>query len=358
MRYLIPADKTLIVRGPASLKLVHGHATVLGAPLVQSSNIVIQRDKQLPIESGDEAKIEITIDSTGSIMEVDGSSLPKSWKDVVNLLADLGKAIVMIIGPSDAGKSTLCTYIMNSLIIRRREVRVIDADIGQADIGPPTTIASSAPTMPKLGLVQLEPERMFFVGHVTPSFVQEKVFRGIRRILRSDCRGVTIVNTDGWVRDAAAILYKKRLISTVNPDKLVGIGPRNSLNPFLHSTKSDPIMVESSKVTLPRTRIQRKEIRRRGYQRFLTNSIVQTIKLDNTKMRVKKTFTHWGLSGPLSKVILGFLDIEGFMIQIGILESITGNHLTVYTRRIHRPVTVEFGFVRLARDGTELGFLE
>jgi len=360
LRYLISVDKTVIVRGPASFKLIGGHATILGAPLDQSSNIVIQRDRQLPIESEDEAEIEITIGRPGNIMEIDGSSVPDSWRKVVNLLESLGKAIVMIVGPADAGKSTLCTYVMNSLITRGREVRVLDADIGQADIGPPTTIASSAPTIPSPTLAQLEPERVLFVGHNTPSFVQEEVFQGIKRMLSSDCRGVTIVNTDGWVCDAAAILYKRHLISIVNPDKLVGIGPRNSLNPILHPTISDPIMVESSKVTRPRTRVERREIRRSGYLRFLTNSIEHTLKLDNTELKLRRGITEARSRGTLnlSKVLLGFLNDKGFMIQIGILETMTHNHLTVYSRRIHRPFTIKFGYVRLARDGRELGFLE
>jgi len=360
LRYLIPADKTLIVRGPASLKLFGEHATILGAPLDQSSNIVIQRGKQLPIESEDESEVEITIGRTGNIMELNGSSIPESWKSVVNLLADSGKAIILIIGPSDAGKSSLCTYILNSLIIRRREVRVLDADIGQADIGPPTTLASSAPTTPRPSLIQLEPERMLFVGHVTPSFVQEEMFQGIKRMLSSDRRGITIVNTDGWVYEDAAILYKKRLISIVNPDHLVGIGPRISLNPILHQTKFDTIMVQSPTVTLPRSRIQRKEIRRSGYRRFLTNATVHTLRLDNTRIKLRRSITQPCSRGlvNLSKALLGFLDENGFMVQIGILERMTHNHLTAYSRRIHQPVSIKFGYVRLARDGTELGFLE
>ena len=293
-------------------------------------------------------------------MEMDGSCVPESWRSLADLLTEMDKGIVMVIGPSDVGKSTLCTYVMNVLINRRRHVRVLDADIGQADIGPPTTISTSTPYRPRPTLAHLEPERMFFVGHNTPSFVQSRVLNGIKRMLCSDFTGVTIVNTDGWVNDAAAILYKRSLISTVNPEKLVGIGPSDSFNPIVHTTKIHPLVVESPEGILIRTRRERKEIRRIGYQRFLTNSTSYTLKLENVKLKMRKSIMEPFSKGSMNmnSVLLGFLNDKGHMDQIGILESMTRNNLTVYSRRSRQPVIIEFGYVKLARDGTEQGYLD
>ncbi|MGD0422144.1 MAG: Clp1/GlmU family protein [Candidatus Bathyarchaeia archaeon] len=359
MRYLLPVNRTLIVRGPATLNLIDGHASILGAPLEKSARIVIQREKQLPVESIRKVEVEIALGANGAIIEIEGSSLPESWKNVANSLEAMGKGTAMIIGPSDAGKSALCTYLMNELIKRKCNVRVLDADIGQADIGPPTTIASSTATLPKPTLSYLEPDRMFFVGHNTPSFVQSQVLHGINRILSSESTGLTVINTDGWIRDSSAILYKKRLISAVKPDILVGIGSRSSLNPILQTTKTHKIIVESSRVILSRTRSERKQIRKSGYQRFLSNSTLQTFKLDNTKLRLRESVRQAFFEGnlDLTNVLLGFLNNKGFMKQIGILERMTPNYLTVYSRPIHQPVTIEFGYVKLSRDGSELGFL-
>ena len=360
MRYLLPVNKTLIVRGPATLNLIDGHASILGAPLEKSSRMIIQREKQLPVESIDEAEIEIAVGASGAMMEIEGSSLPESWENVVDSLEAMGKGTAMIIGSSDVGKSALCTYLMNELIKTKCNVRVLDADIGQADIGPPTTIASSTPNLPRPTLSHLEPSRMFFVGHNTPSFVQSKVLRGIKRMLSSEYTGVTVVNTDGWVHDSAAILYKNRLISTVKPDILVGIGSRNSLNPILQTTKTPAIIAESPRAVLPRTRSERKQIRKSGYQRFLTSSTLHTFKLDKTKLRLRESVRQAISKGnlDLSNVLLGLLNDKGFMDQIGILERMTSNDLTVYSRAVHQTVTIEFGYVKLSRDGSELGFLE
>jgi polynucleotide 5'-kinase involved in rRNA processing len=117
--------------------------------------------------------------------------------------------------------------------------------------------------------------------------------------------------------------------------------------------------VESSQAVLPRTRGERKQIRKSGYQRFLTNGALHNFKLDNTKLRLRENIRQAFSKGnlDLTNVVLGLLNDKGFMDQLGILEKVTSNHLTVYSRAVHQPVTIEFGYVKLSRDGTELGFL-
>jgi polynucleotide 5'-hydroxyl-kinase GRC3/NOL9 len=342
------------------MSLIDGQATILGSSLDKSARLVIQQEKQLPIETEDEAEVEITLGENGAIMEIEGSSLPKSWKDVADSLDQMRTGIAMIIGPTEVGKSALCTYLMNELLNRRRTVRVVDADIGQADVGPPATIASSTPILPKPTLSSLDPDRMFFVGHNTPSFVQSQVIHGIKRMLNSDNNGLTIINTDGWILGSEAIIYKSHLISTVKPDILVGIGSEESLNPILHTTTSHSILVEPSRAVLQRTRSDRKELRKSGYRRFLNGSTVHTLKLNNVKMQLRKNIREALFTGNLDlrNVLLGFLTDKGFLDQIGILERMTPSYLTVYSKVIHEPVTLELGYVRLSRDGSELGFLD
>ena len=322
--------------------------------------MLVYSEKQLPVESMSDAEIEIALGPTGAMIEIEGSSLPESWRDVVNSIEIFDEGVTMIIGHSDTGKSALCAYLMNELIKRKRKVRVIDADIGQAEIGPPTTLASSTPSLPRPTLSNLEPDRIFFVGHNTPSFVQSQVLNGIKRLLSPEQAGITVINTDGWIRDSAAILYKKHLISRIKPDVIVGIGSKSSLNPIVGTTGILTNLVESPRVIIPRTRTERRQIRKNGYQRFLSNSTLHNLELDNTKLRLRESVSQ-ALSknnSDLTNIVLGLLNDKGFMQQIGILESATSSSLTVYSRTINQPVTVEFGYVRLSRDGSELGFFE
>jgi polynucleotide 5'-kinase involved in rRNA processing len=87
---------------------------------------------------------------------------------------------------------------------------------------------------------------------------------------------------------------------------------------------------------------------------------MHTLKLDSIKLQLRKSVMQSFSEGnlDLSNVVLGFLDDKGFMQQIGILERMTPRYLTVYSRAIHQPVTIEVGYVKLSRDGSEVGFLD
>ena len=48
--------------------------------------------------------------------------------------------VTMVVGASDTGKTTLTAYLAGALAARGETVAVVDADVGQSEIGPPTTV--------------------------------------------------------------------------------------------------------------------------------------------------------------------------------------------------------------------------
>jgi polynucleotide 5'-kinase involved in rRNA processing len=48
--------------------------------------------------------------------------------------------IVLVLGARDTGKTTLVTYLAHALLADGGSVVVVDADLGQSEIGPPTTV--------------------------------------------------------------------------------------------------------------------------------------------------------------------------------------------------------------------------
>ena len=49
------------------------------------------------------------------------------------------KGICLILGASDTGKTTLAEALTKQLV-KKQPVGIVDADIGQSHIGPPTTV--------------------------------------------------------------------------------------------------------------------------------------------------------------------------------------------------------------------------
>lgn len=360
MRYLLTQNNTLIVRGPASLRLLSGNATVLGAPLERQRKLVVRQEKQLPIEAISEVDVELLLGESGKIFEIEGSTIPASWKSAVEALAKIRQGKVMVIGATDVGKSTLCTYLTNELLKRELSLQLIDADIGQADIGPPTTIGRAAPTGFLPSLVDLNPEALVFIGHTSPSQVETELIDGIQRLASYREESLTIINTDGWVLDAEAILYKIKLIAAIQPELVIGISTGTELRSIFSASRARSVNVEAPQAVLIRSRSDRREIRNAGYRRFLEGGTVRIFPLRGVQMKIPK-----GLPSPrelrskdLKNLIVGLLDDKGYLLQIGVLVNFEKDLLKVYSRSADRVRKIELGYVKLSTDGVELGYFE
>lgn len=356
MRYLLGRGRTLIVRGPASLQLLGGQATTLGAPL-ESRKVVIRKEKQLPIETTSEADLDVVMNESGSMHEVDGSTIPRSWHSALNALIEMEQGKVVIVGAQDAGKSTLCTFLANGLLKDGVVPRLVDADIGQADIGPPTTLGNAIVPMYISSLLDLSPLAMIFIGDTSPNRVQSKLIEGIRRLSNTGKQALTIINTDGWVLDPEALTYKVELIKTVQPDLVLGITAGQELESILSGTSAMSMRIEAPTSILPRSQSDRRQIRTAGYRRFLEGGKTMKYLLRETKLKIPNHLQSVPIS-ELRNLIVGLLDAQGYLLQIGILQSLDQESFRVYSRSTDHLKEVELGNVKLSPDGVELGYLE
>ena len=213
----------------------------------------------------------------GGVFEVEGSTIPNSWAAAAEALTQLKQGKIIVIGPSDVGKSAFCTYLANSLMKERLRVRILDGDIGQADIGPPTAIGSAIPTSPIYSLTDLNPEALLFVGDTTPSRVEAKLIEGIHRLGAISQEELTIINTDGWVLDPQAVLYKMKLVEAIEPDLVIGISASDDLQPILSGSRAKCFQVRPPEQVLPRTRSDRRDLRTLQYRKFLDGGTIKTM---------------------------------------------------------------------------------
>jgi len=360
MRYLLDRGNTLIIRGPASFRLVNGKASILGAPLGTRSSSIVRRERQIPIEAITETDFEIAIGEQGDLFEVQGSTIPPSWKSASEALADMHHGKALIIGGTDVGKSTLSAYLTNRLLIENIAVRVVDGDVGQSDLGPPTTIGLATPTRFLSSLVDLKPDALVFIGHITPSPVEAKLIAGIRTLVDLDSNSLTIINTDGWVLEPEAILYKAKVIETIKPDIVLAISLGNELQPILSSSRARSLRVEAPENILVRSRSDRRLIRTEGYRRFLSGGKMRTCSLHQISFKLpdRTWATSPATDTDLRNLILGMLDERGFLVQIGILLKLMKDSVQLYSASVSGVRTIEVGHVGLSTDGVELGYLD
>lgn len=360
------AGKTLMITGPASFELVEGKASVLGAPLGSSRNIVA-RGKQTPVEVSFSSSFRVSLGDEAEIEQVDGSTIPRSWYEAGSALVELGQGVVVVIGGADTGKTTLCTFLINFLTGKETPVAVVDADIGQTDLGPPTTMGAGEVTAYAVSLSQIRPSERLFIGLTSPGYAKGKVIRSVKRLVRHHSKPgkVVIVNTDGWVDGNEAVLYKLEMLDELEPNITLGIGS-SGISRVLQASKRAALIVGSPDTIKERTRVDRRELRAMGYQKYLAGASIKTYRMNEVTLshclrpdaldlsRLPRTLLH-----NVKDAIVGFLDSDDFLQEIGILKEILPHSriARIWSRISATPHKIEIGDVKLNNDGREIGHL-
>ena len=285
MKRRIRKGKTLLVDGPASVELISGKTEVLGATFRKGDRIVIRDGKRVPFEVKRSSTFNLMVTENVSLEEIDESTVPVSWETASEEIVSMKKPnTVMVMGEVDSGKTSFCVYLANEALKRKLKVAVIDGDLGQSDIGPPSTIGFCHIRAPVRDLFELEAENAYFVGVTSPSSVISKVITKLTSlkttILGTDV-DFLILNTDGWVDGEGAIKYKIELAKSVAPDVVVGIQREDELTPILSALKDvKTIAVDSPSVIRKRDQEKRKILRQLSYKKYLKGAKVQSFPLN------------------------------------------------------------------------------
>lgn len=364
----VEAGRTLVVAGPASFELREGNATILAAPLDSRRQLVL-RGKQTPIEIQSPSSFKMWIGEDGGVEELDGSTIPLSWREAASTLTELGEGTATVIGEADAGKSTLCTFLANLLIQEGIQVAIVDADIGQTDLGPPTTMAAGEVAEQIVNLSRVCPSERIFIGLTSPGRVKGKVIRSVKRLVDRHAKPgkLVIVNTDGWTTGREAVMYKVQMLDEVQPDIVLGIGTKQDTLDILQAGNRTTLLVAPPDTIKERSQIERRELRTLGYQKYLSGSSLKTFRANGASVRdslSSQALNLRTLSRPrietLKDAIVGFLDTDGFLQEIGILKDIVPSTMTfkVWSRIAAPSGQIEIGGVRLNDNGHELGYVE
>ncbi len=351
-------DHTLLVEGPASIRLERGDAYCLGAPVPNAPWTVIREERQLPFETEGEAMVEVRLGHGGKLTDVDGSTFPTGWREASQITWQ-SPGTVAILGDVDSGKSTLCTLLANESYRRGLKATIIDADIGQADIGPPATISSANVAHAIFSLQDMNPEMSLFMGDTSPSFIREKLTRGVQRLKEaSSPADVLIINTDGWVRDEEALGYKLQLLDTIKPDLVLGIESDGELSQLLEAQRATTLRLMRSSYARTRTKEERKRAREYGYRRFMLNARSFEIDLRNVKLRRFNAYQQLKLREDqnLRGVLAGFLDKDEVLQSIARVKGLRNGVLSATAVVEAQPSIIELGSVLLSASFEELGY--
>ncbi len=181
LKKTVEKGKTLMVDGPASVSLTTGTAVVFGFQLNDNRRIIIREGKRLPFTALEPTELEVSLGADAGATVTQGGTIPQSWREAYQTLRELEKkpAVALVFGGVDSGKSSFCTYLANRLVSDRYRVAVLDEDLGQSDIGPPSSIAYAHPHRTRHDLFNVKPKNITFIGATSPSQTQPKPSKAV-----------------------------------------------------------------------------------------------------------------------------------------------------------------------------------
>ena len=168
------------------------------------------------------------------------NDMPPEWLpglDALRLLPDGGTAL--LIGGTDRGKTTFTTIAARALAREFERVAIIDADIGQSEIGPPGTVGVAWAAAEAAKLHDLKPAAVFFVGAFAPVTVAlEQVVAVAQAVQWARTRGARriLIDTTGFISGPAARRLKAAKAQAAQPKLVLGIARDGELDDLLAVT--------------------------------------------------------------------------------------------------------------------------
>lgn len=352
MQQTVESNRTLIVDGPASVKVVSGKTEVFGCPLKLAQRVVVREGRRLPFFVLEKAAFEVSLGVNASISEAEGSTIPSSWDKPLEAILNVSKkpAVVMVLGKSDSGKSSFCTYLVNKLVGGKCWVAVLDGDLGQSDIGSSGTVGYALTHKLVAELYDLKLENAFFMGVTSPVTDLPKIIEGLAALKAEIFKksvDFVVVNTDGLVTGDIATRYKADMVKELKPDVIVGVQVADELDELIANLEQTVLKVELSSSLSQRTAEKRKILREMSYSRYLKNAKLQCYPMSQLAIETLKAIPKD--QTPEKGVLVGLYGSRSKFLGIGVLREINQKRkeLKVQTAVSAKPARIVIGKVLL-----------
>jgi polynucleotide 5'-hydroxyl-kinase GRC3/NOL9 len=327
LQQTVDSNNTLLVDGPASVRLVSGKVEVFGAQIKEFKRILVREGKRLPFFVREKTVLDISLGANAAIDEVAGrSTIPLSWNKPLDAILSAQKKpmVILILGKIDSGKSSYCTYLVNKIVNVKSRVAVLDGDLGQSDIGPSGTVGFALTSKPLTELYDLKLENAFFVGVTSPIKAISKTIEGLAamkaQILERPVDFI-VVNTDGWVAGDIAVRYKIALIKELKPDLIVGLPQSDELEMLIANIEETQIiLVEPSSSLSQRSPEKRKSLREMTYARYLKDAKMVNYPISQLTIEPKNAIPK--SQEPEKGLLVGLYGLKNQFLGIGVLREI------------------------------------
>lgn len=242
------------------------------------------------------------------------------------------EGICLVLGAADTGKTTLVESVTRHTA-SSQPVAVVDADIGQSHIGPPTTVGWALADNPQVNLSQLAVSGISFVGDVTPVGHLLQHTAAIAQCVRqaAEAAASVIVDTPGLVHGPAACALWWTVQRILQPKSILAVRRVDELNDVISGLQHLDLRLEliQSPPRIPSKSPQsRRSYRQKQFQSYFQDSCPYNICLSDISIQYGR------LSNPAGLVhrLVALRDDKGKDVAIGLIEDWQDSKKTAVVR--------------------------
>jgi polynucleotide 5'-hydroxyl-kinase GRC3/NOL9 len=262
-------------------------------------------------------------------MEIIG---PDEWYALLDAL-EKEKGIAVLLGATDTGKSTLAKFLIFNLCKRGLKVALVDADIGQSFLGPPTTIGFSIFKSDPTWELILSPPEIFFVGSTTPEGHFPIHLKGVKRMVDkaiSYGAEVVIVDTTGFILGEAGKELKGRKIDLLSSRFLIALQKSDEIEHVLDLYKEDShykiYRLPLSDQVKPKSIEERRINRTNKFQEYFKYSVTQELTIEKVQIEGEVLDPNgdilpfdWALR--INGLLIGLKDSNDETLALGVIRN-------------------------------------
>ncbi|MFX0038088.1 MAG: Clp1/GlmU family protein [Promethearchaeota archaeon] len=402
----ISKGHTLLVKGPARITLVEGKVEVFGKIFTpeneQSSSektpvndvLIIPSAQSYPIYGVEKSKLEVYTTIEDNFINIEEDSISSDWHEIKDsiiktLKQNTGLPLkIMVLGIS-SGKTTFIKYLANNFLKEGLNGGYLDSDLGQQIIYIPTTINIGSIKDYIVSSEDIDSEKMVFIGATFPKgdykFIVSLSSRKLldNYIANNKTIDFILIDTDGWIKTEAGILYKNFFITTVDPDIIIifhdeTIEELKTIEKNSSSSRKDRkiyLIKEKNKYFYEKDKEERRFLRQsqfsKKFEEFRKISIplngIKFIKTEYDKEKdqifEKEIDIYELVNLPYHYVIIGLMTEKSDLIEIGLLFTINieKNYILLYSNLSYKEQIkvkkILVGSLRLSIKGNHQGYL-
>lgn len=267
------------------------------------------------------------------------------WQNSISeITAAPGAALV--VGAVDTGKTFFCLRLCLAGLQAGIPTAIVDADVGQSEVGAPGTIGMAFMDKPIESLSELKPKRLYFIGSTTPVDHITECVIGTKKMVDAALdlgAKLVVIDTTGLVGGWLGRKLKTCKIDLIRPNYLIGIQKHREIDhilfPFSRISTMNVANLPTSELARRKPPEYRTARRRHNFYKHFHDSQGHIIRLEDVSL-----WNTWLGSGrPMKWQYIKFIEET---LKCSVLHAeVTGRGLYIISERpcsmSHRKVLEE-----------------